>query len=523
MRFAGVLVVVCFLSGALWAAVIPIGGEIQVNTYTTGNQWGASVAAGAGGSFVVVWQSYGQDGSGNGIFGRRFDSTGLPLGPEFLVNSHTSSYQEFPAIASDAAGGFVVVWQSWYQDGSNSGVFGRRFDSSGAPIGGDFQVNTYTSGYQERPSIASNADGDFVVTWNSLSQDGSSWGVFAQSFDRTGTPAGSEFRVNAYTTGMQADSSVTSDAGGDFVVVWTSQDQDGSSLGVFGRRFDSTGASLGSDFQVNVYTTGDQESASVASNGDGDFVVVWQTWDQDGSSWGVFGRRFNSNGVPLGPEFQVNTYTTYHQVSPSVASDGAGNFVTTWTSVDQDGSYAGVFGQRFDSAGAPAGTEFQVNTYTTSGQAAPSVATNASGDFMVAWESSDQDGSYLGVFAQPFLGRSPALTSPLDGGTLDCGDPRVVRPTFAWDDDGYDRFRVFIGWDPGFGKGLRLTSGDTLLRTTSWTPPRKKWRKACAQALASDPSNPTLYVTVLGVDRDLSKKDPLRKRFSPVVQVDVQY
>src|SRR5262245_10409477 len=64
----------------------------------------------------------------------------------------------------------------------------------------------------------------------------------------------------------------------------------------------------------------------------------------------------------LGPEFQVNTYTTSAQNSPVVAADGAGNFVVVWAS-PHDGSGSGVFGQRYDSSGTPLGSEFPVNTY----------------------------------------------------------------------------------------------------------------------------------------------------------------
>ena len=234
--------------------------------------------------------------------------------------------------------------------------------------------------------------------------------------------------------------------------------------------------------------------------------------------WGALWGRV----APIGTEFQVNTYTTSMQDWASVASDGAGNFVVVWRSAGQDGSSWGVFGRAFDSTGMPTCPDFQVNTYTTSYQYRPSVAMDEAGNFVVVWESGGQDGSSIGVFGQRFFGRSPALTDPLAGDTLDCSNPRLIRPTLAWDDDGYDRFRVFIGWDPGFGTGHQVTSGDTLLGKTYWTPSAKKWRKACANALAVNPADPTLYVKVFGVDRDLPKSDPARKIDSGIVQVNAQ-
>jgi hypothetical protein len=70
-------------------------------------------------------------------------------------------------------------------------------------------------------------------------------------------------------------------------------------------------------------------------------------------------------GMPVGPEFQINTYTTSGQHRPVVASDSAGNFVVAWDSAFQDGSFYGIYAQRFDSTGTPLSAEFRVNSYTT--------------------------------------------------------------------------------------------------------------------------------------------------------------
>jgi hypothetical protein len=64
-----------------------------------------------GGDFIVVWSSYGQDGSSNGVFGQLFDPNCSPLGEEFQINTTSSGNQAEPAVAMDAAAGFVVAWQ----------------------------------------------------------------------------------------------------------------------------------------------------------------------------------------------------------------------------------------------------------------------------------------------------------------------------------------------------------------------------------------------------------------------------
>ena len=149
-------------------------------------------------------------------------------------------------------------------------------------------VNTYTSNYQTSPSVAVDADGDFVVAWQSNAQDGDGYGIYAQLYNELGVAVGSEFRVNTTTASNQSAPSVAVDADGDFVVAWVSSGQDGSGFGVYAQRYNASGAAVGSEFRVNTYTASTQSAPSVAVDADGDFVVAWQSSGQDGSSFGVY-------------------------------------------------------------------------------------------------------------------------------------------------------------------------------------------------------------------------------------------
>ena len=107
---------------------------------------------------------------------------GPPLGPEFRVNTFTTHIQDAPAVAADAAGNFVVSWSSFAQDGHNDGVFGQRYTAAGSPLGPEFRINSYTLGSQLASAVASDATGDFVVVWQGALQDGSGYGVFGQRY-----------------------------------------------------------------------------------------------------------------------------------------------------------------------------------------------------------------------------------------------------------------------------------------------------------------------------------------------------
>ena len=382
----------------------PQGPEFRVNTYTTSAQNRPAVAADGGGTFIVVWNSNTQDGAGFGIYGQRYGISGPPLGPEFRVNTNTTDYQQNPSVAADSAGNFVVAWANGGGYGGPApDIAGQRFASSGAPLGTEFRVNTYTTGAQSAVDVAAGPAGNFGVVWTSDGQDGSSTGIFGQLFNPIGVPAGLEFRVNTYTTGQQYGASVAAGTG-TFVVTWTSGGgYGGPAPDIFGQRFLGDGTIFGPEFRVNTYPTSDQTRSSVASTPAGGFIVVRDSAGQDGDSAGVFGQRFASSGAPVGPEFRVNTYTTGLQYGASVATDAGGAFVVVWTNTGgYGGTPADVFGQRFAADGTPLGPEFLVNTYTTSAQDRAAVAADPLGNFIVTWDSVGQDGSLTGVFGQRY-------------------------------------------------------------------------------------------------------------------------
>jgi hypothetical protein len=114
------------------------------------------------------------------------------------------------------------------------------------------------------------------------------------------------------------------------------------------------------------------------------------------------------------------------------------------------------------------------------------------------------------------------ITGPNDGDTVDCSDPRTTRPTITWTPGLYDRFKVCFASDTTFRKRVKVCSGDKWLRSPSWEPRKKKWRRACNKAISADPNSPVLFVRVTGKDRDVPKRHPNRKTDSQVIKVNIQ-
>ncbi len=457
----------------------PLGGEFRVNSYVIGSQGYPSVASDAEGNFVVAWASLDQDGDGHGVFAQRYDASGTPQGAEFQVNTTTAGAQWIPKVAMNADGDFVVVWEDRSgNDGSDFGIFAQRFNATGDPQGDEFQVNTYTTDSQWNHDAAMDADGNFVVVWQSNFQDGNGGGIFAQRYDSAGARRGEEFQVNTYNA-HQSLPSVAMDAGGNFVAAWTDWDQDGSLGGIFARRYDAAGDAQGVEFQANPTSAGSQAYPDVAMDADGDFVVAWE--GAGVSSIDIFAQRYNANGERQGPEVRVNSTTAGSQYIPAVEMDADGDFVVVWEDRGgADGSYLGVFAQRFDAAGGTQGTEFQVNSFTANSQGLPALAMDADGDFVVTWNGAGT-GDGDGVFARRFQGDGPVAGDftvdgradilwrntdtgvtaiwKMDGFAMD-GSASIGAPPLEWQVQGLADFdgdaRADILWRHG-------TSGNTVI------------------------------------------------------------
>ena len=301
-----------------------------------------------------------------------------------------------------ADGSFVVAWASVLAYGLPSDICLRRFDKDGQPLGNDIVVDKIGGEWKKYPEIGMDAKGNFVVVWQSGEQDGSMEGVYARRFNAAGKTLGGEFRVNTTTKYGQKRPSIAVDRAGNFLIVWESSFQDGSGSGIYARRYNSKGQAATPETRVNKYTKGYQSDPAVAVDPGGNFIAAWESDGQDGSSYGIYARKLNNKGQVAGPEFRVNKYTKSVQDSPTVAMDAAGNFVIAWASYGQDGSYEGVYFRPYRKSGQVLGGETRANIATRYYQFAPSIAMDGPGNFVVAWQDGVQDGSVDGIFARVF-------------------------------------------------------------------------------------------------------------------------
>lgn len=484
------------LGGLALAVILPnasFGQATNTNYYSVqgiefspagtlpGEQVHPAVAVNTSGG-LVVWQDNITDGSGFGISAVWLDRTYTPTLGNFRINQQAANDQENPQAALLPGGGAAVVWQSGKL--SFQHIMARFLGSNHLFLTtNDVMVNTATNHYQVNPALTVLTNGNLVVTWGSYGQDNSDGlqGVYGQILSPTGQKVGSEFLVNQFTQYNQRTPAVQALPNGGFVVAWVSELQRSSqiagaggvvgggknSVDIYARRFDSAGNAVTGEFLVNELTNNCANPAIGAAS-DGSYFITWSQRDSvtRNNGWDVWGRRFNSSDVG-GTVQVINTQRYGDQYGPKIATVGTDYFVV-WTSMGQDGSHEGVYGQFLHGTGTPIGSEIRVNTAVLNQQIHPAVSSDGLGQFLAVWSSYANGANSLDLKAQRYATTLEPLSPP--------GAPMVIA---------LDTSRLSASWGQLAGFSVSYyelfvdgSNAPIVLTNNMWTSPLQSWSPA---------------------------------------------
>jgi hypothetical protein len=394
--------ILCFVGAGLLGQPIPYGKEFQVNTRTEGDQENPRGTALQQGGFAICWEGPQEGAPYAGILGQVFAADGAKIGEEFQANTTDVFAQFKPQIIPLQGGGFLVVWEGGEQAGHVDGVRGRIFSREGEKTGDEFRINTYAGlnpgAYDPETRYTALADGGIILCWQTEGQDGSELGIYGRRLEQDGGMAGEEFRINTYTTGHQSMPQITSLADGGFVVCWASFGQDGDGEGVYGQLFSAEGSKKGGEFRINSSVEGYQWMNRIASLQEDGFAVIWITTDGGEFSSGIYGQCFSLDGQKTGEEFRLEQFREVGMWGPVLAPLGIGGFLVCWEMYNA--SAAGIYGQRFSSMGVKLGDDFPVNTCTRCDPTDLQIAILGNDSLLTCWMSAEQDGSGWGVYGQ---------------------------------------------------------------------------------------------------------------------------
>jgi Bacterial Ig domain len=299
------------------------------------------------------------------------------------INVTATLDQTEPSVAMDANGDYVVAWNDQIQPGPGYlyDVKARVYNSAGVAQTGEIQVAQTTG--DTRPSVAMDASGDFVVAYQVLDANTYLYGITAQRFNLAGTAQGSAIKINdgSSNSATGALPKVAMDSTGDFAIAF--QGYDANSHGVFAQRFNASGTAKGSIFRVNTPQNDNQGAPTIAMDTAGDFLIAWLDGGSSQTA-GVYAQRYNSSGVAQGLNTPISTVAGAS--NPSVAMEPTGQFVVAWQ-FTQSGTSPGIEVQRFDAVGNSLTSVVPVSSPESYSQFSPAVAIDSEGDFVVSWES----------------------------------------------------------------------------------------------------------------------------------------
>ncbi|MEO7676735.1 MAG: hypothetical protein ABIV39_08250 [Verrucomicrobiota bacterium] len=349
-----------------------------------------------------------------------FGQTRLPQGGETGIIGGFAGDQDYPSVSLNQDGGYVV-WEGM-SIGKTNGIGAARLDASMQKVS-IFPVSKITKGTQRTPQVKMLSNGNAIFVWsgNALKTPD----IYARILKEPGVFLTSDLRLNTYLKDSQTAPVVTSLENGGAFVVWSSFQQDGSLWGIYARTISPDGKITGNEFGVNQTTQFNQRSPAIATLSNGNVVAIWISEQQRFAatlagvgSVDVYARIFNSIGSPLSGELLLNSGNN-PCADPSISALPGGGFTVVWSEKDlaNRSNNWEVVGRSFSESGTAVGGDFKINSYTYGDQFRPRIATTGN-HCEVVWTSLGQDGSREGVFGRI-----------LQNGTVVSGDEFRVNTT----------------------------------------------------------------------------------------------
>lgn len=272
----------------------------------------------------------------DGIYARRYSSDGAPLGPQFLVNEGwTCQHQNEPAVTIRTDGSFIVTWHSRVRPRSyaiTDDVMARCYDSEGMALAPEFLVSTTVvpDGQAKFPAIATNEAGDFIIVWQDGNESaGGRTTVRGQRFDALGAPLGGEFVITTDHVFRDDAPDIEMSADGSFVVVTAGVME--NALGAVLHHFDASGARLGRP--VLALRSHDFE---LAMDDDGNAVVAGTAYEPGLSQNSLTIQRVAANGELFGERIIVKHDELLDKRGTAVTLSRTGQAVIGWYSLAAD-------------------------------------------------------------------------------------------------------------------------------------------------------------------------------------------
>jgi subtilisin family serine protease len=415
------------------------GTPTRVNTTTAGGQYAPSISVNASGEAVIAW-NHNPTGvvdlyaNSIDVYAQRLNPEGTLSGAQFQADaSGAGVFSRNPAVVLQNDGDIGFAYEVDYGAVEYENPVFTSFDENGY-IGGILTASQH--GSQFRTQITETADGNYLIVWSdTYGYDGSGYGTFARTVNRAATTLGPVLTIPDLdkTSGDQLPTGIARMPSGEIMVVFHDlSGRDGSASGAFGRMLDPAGTPIGSQFQINTTTAGEQWYPRVSASSAG-FVVTWS-----GDS-GLKMRLYDASGVAVSDEISVANTTREQSATVNSARLSDGSIVVVWDEYAGNSASASVgspindvWMQQFDATGVAISTPQLITSTARFVFQGPRIAADNQGNATIVW-----DGSGPGDSDGIFLQRISLVDQPLGGeggGIYNAGTLQVSQSTIGGND-----------------------------------------------------------------------------------------
>jgi len=258
-----------------------MGTNIQV-CGATSEQTSPCIAFDSNDRCIIIWGDH-RIGTHWELYAQIYDSDFNKIGNDFSVVAVSNDAQH-PAVAALPNNRYVVSWED-RRNGSWD-IYAAILNAGGAQTGGVIAACTAANA-QQFPAVAVDSRGNFMIAWGDERNDGAG-DIYARVFSSmTGAPLGAETVVSSALNG-QGYPAVALDGEDNFIVAW--HDQRNGGYEIYMKVFNSTTQQQVGGETLVINATNDQQFPSLAVGRDGRLMAVWQ--DYRGATSEIYGRAF---------------------------------------------------------------------------------------------------------------------------------------------------------------------------------------------------------------------------------------
>jgi hypothetical protein len=365
-----------------------------------------------------------------GISTATADSRYEAKGTEFDITGRIIGDQIGTRLAIGAKGGYLV-WQDNATDQFGLGISALKMDLAGNPVGNPVRINSRLKGDQENPQVGMLPTGGAIFAW-----EGGASGFHRVHF-RITNPQGVFLFDDLFATGPnsgeQVEPSLTVLGNGNVVLSWTDYLEDGSFKGVTARLIGADGSALTDPFRLNEFTFGNQHKSRLVALPSGGFAAVWVSdQQQDAKSLDIVARIFSATGEALTGEVIVNLPGV--NANPSLALSGD-SIVVAWEqlNLDQTKHRWDIGTRSLDFDLKPLSEPVLANNHLPGDQFSPQLQGGEDGAMLV-WNSLGQDKSREAIMGKFVSSTGQLLNQEIRVNTVQAHSQ--MRPAVSLSGDG---------------------------------------------------------------------------------------